>query len=149
MALLPFPCHAQGWQLSVVEKGVVDGVHVMSIEPPFTDDPIAYQFVLYRPCPQTEPVCAMLFVRPDAPLPTQVPIPNDYYPQVIAYEVKTQDWRNGALRCLYPSPRPSVLACLDFARMNADFHDWGTRKLFYPHPDWQEIWYISHPSKHS
>jgi len=66
---LAAPVWAQGWQLTVTEKGVVDGVHVMAIEAPFTYDFHTYQFVLQRDCPRGEPECATLYVLPDAPLP--------------------------------------------------------------------------------
>lgn len=143
MALLPFLCHAESWQLSVVEKGVVDGVHVMSIEPPFTDDLVAYNFALYRPCPQDEPLCAVLFVRPDAPLPPHIPAAQNYYPQVMAYKVESVDWRADAYRCLFPTlSGRSFFPCLNFQRMTSDFLAWQTHKLAAPESAMAEIHYI-------
>lgn len=144
MALLPFLCHAESWQLSVVEKGMVDGVHVMSIEPPFSDDPVAYNFALYRPCPQDEPLCAVLFVRPDAPLPPHIPAPQDYYPQIMAYKVESVDWRADAYRCLFPTlSGRAFFPCLDFQRMHDDFHAWRRQSFAGPEMTVAETHYIS------
>jgi len=138
---LAAPVWAQGWQLTVTEKGVVDGVHVMAIEAPFTYDFHTYQFVLQRDCPRGEPECATLYVLPDAPLPVHFPVDRDYYRWVMAYETEHDTLRSYGWHCFFPQVRPEF-ACMDFEQMDEDFRRWMLRAPVVWLPGRAEAWQI-------